>query len=132
MAHMQAVTDKAVRRLAKRLEPENINGLCHIIAADYMGRPPKPVTFPDAVVLLKKRASQLQVNESALKPILLGRHLLELGMQPGRSVGDILLRAYDAQIDGKFEDLEGAYKWLSGEKVELPTPVLDQLLERAG
>jgi tRNA nucleotidyltransferase (CCA-adding enzyme) len=131
MAHMQAVTDKAVRRLAKRLEPENIEGLCHVIAADYMGRPPKPVTFPDAVVLLKQRASQLQVNERALKPVLLGRHLLELGMQPGRSVGNILLRAYDAQIDGKFDDLEGAYKWLSDEKIELPVPVMDQLPTRA-
>jgi tRNA nucleotidyltransferase (CCA-adding enzyme) len=131
MAHMQAVTDKAVRRLAKRLEPENIEGLCHVIAADYMGRPPKPVTFPDAVILLKQRASQLQVNERALKPVLLGRHLLELGMQPGRSVGNILLRAYDAQIDGKFDDLEGAYKWLSDEKIELPVPVMDQLPTRA-
>ena len=38
MAHLQTVTDRAVRRLAKRLEPENIEGLSIVMTADAMGR----------------------------------------------------------------------------------------------
>src|SRR5580698_5290123 len=35
--HMQEISDRAVRRLARRLAPENIEGLCVVMTADAMG-----------------------------------------------------------------------------------------------
>jgi tRNA nucleotidyltransferase (CCA-adding enzyme) len=113
MAHMEMVTDRAVRRLAKRLEPENIQGLCVVMTADAMGRPPKPPRVPDVVNQLLAKAAELQVQASAPKPILMGRHLLELGMKPGPAIGAILEEAYNAQLEGAFFDLSEALQWLA-------------------
>ena len=52
LAHFQAVTDRALRRLAKRLEPETIHGLCVVMSADSMGRPPRPAIVPENVKML--------------------------------------------------------------------------------
>jgi tRNA nucleotidyltransferase (CCA-adding enzyme) len=108
-----AWTDQAVRRLAKRLEPENIDGLCVVMTADHMGRPPKPSVVPAGVVELLERAEHLRVRSEAPKPILLGRHLLERGLPPGPAFGELLRAAYEAQLEGRFGDLQGAVAWLS-------------------
>lgn len=113
MAHLQEVTDRSVRRLAKRLEPENIQGLCVVMTADAMGRPPRPPKVPGMVGALQAKAAELQVEQSAPKPILMGRHLLELGMRPGPELGPLLHAAYEAQLEGKFLDLEQALRWLA-------------------
>jgi tRNA nucleotidyltransferase (CCA-adding enzyme) len=112
MAHLQVVTDRSVRRLAKRLEPANIPDLCMVMTADTNGRPPRPPQVPKIVKPLLEKAEELQVKESAPQPILLGRHLIELGMQPGPEFKKILDAAYDAQLEGTFFDLEQARKWL--------------------
>lgn len=111
MAHMQVVTDRSVRRLAKRLEPANISDLCMVITADANGRPPKPAQVPRIVTALLVKAEELQVKRSPPAPILLGRHLIELGLQPGPKFKKILDAAYDAQLEGTFLDLDGALKW---------------------
>jgi tRNA nucleotidyltransferase (CCA-adding enzyme) len=116
MAHLQRLTDRAVRRLAKRLEPENIHGLCIVITADQMGRPPKPARVPDIVSALRSQAAELQVQSSPPKPILLGRHLLDLGLDPGPQFRPILDRAYDAQLEGRFFNLKEAKQWLVAQK----------------
>ena len=41
-------------------------------------------------------------------PILLGRHLIELGVAPGPRMGDILRAVYEWQLDGQIVDLESA------------------------
>jgi tRNA nucleotidyltransferase (CCA-adding enzyme) len=113
MAHMQEVTDRTIRRLAKRLEPENIEDLCTVMTADAFGRPPRPQQVPQVVTALEAKASELQVQSSAPKPILLGRHLLELGMMPGPEMGVLLKQAYDAQLEGQFFTLEEALRWIN-------------------
>lgn len=116
MAHLRTLTDRSVRRLSKRLEPENIESLCVVITADHMGRPPKPAHVPEIAIALRKKAVELQVQSSAPKPVLLGRHLLELGMPPGPQFKVILDRAYDAQLEGKFFSLPEAKRWLLAER----------------
>ena len=113
------MTDRAMRRLAKRLEPENIKGLCRVITADSMGRPPRPAAEPENVRRLLARAYELQVQEKPPEPILMGRHLLELGLQPGKDFGLILHRAYEAQLEGAFFDLTHALAWLR-DQADLP------------
>jgi tRNA nucleotidyltransferase (CCA-adding enzyme) len=114
LAHLQPVTDRAVRRLAKRLEPETITGLCVIVTADHSGRPPKPPCVPDGVKALMAKAEELRVQDSAPKPILQGRHLIAAGMTPGKDFKAILHEAFEAQLEGQFGDAEGAEKWLAG------------------
>ena len=128
LAHFQTVTDRALRRLAKRLEPENIHGLCIVMTADSMGRPPRSAVVPENVKTLLARAHELEIQSSPPKPILLGRHLLELGMVPGKNLGEILDEAYDAQLEGQFFDLPQAFGWLRKQnKFQLPTTVQEQL-----
>jgi len=111
MAHFQSISDRAVRRLAKRLEPENIRGLLTLMTADSYGRPPLPRRVPDSVRMIAQKADELSVREEAPEPILLGRHLLEFGFTPGKELGRVLNDAYDAQLAGEFGDLEGALQW---------------------
>jgi tRNA nucleotidyltransferase (CCA-adding enzyme) len=39
---------------------------------------------------------------------LLGRHLLELGVQPGPTMGEITRAVYEMQLDGRVRTLEEA------------------------
>ncbi|NBR84006.1 MAG: polynucleotide adenylyltransferase [Verrucomicrobia bacterium] len=112
LAHLQPVSDRAVRRLAKRLEPETIAGLCIIVTADHNGRPPKPPCVPEGVQRLLAKAEELRVKDSAPKPILQGRHLVAAGLKPGREFKALLHEAFEAQLEGKFADLDGAEAWL--------------------
>ncbi len=125
MAHVMTVTDRSVRRLSKRLEPETIENLCVVMTADSMGRPPRPPEVPEVVRELRARAAALQVQTSAPKPILMGRHLLQLGLTPGPEMGELLHAAYEAQLEGKFFDLDQALRWLAKQRrVKLPAAAL--------
>ncbi len=127
MAHLQTVTDRAVRRLARRLAPETIQGLCLVITADASGRPPCPPAVPEGVREIQARAADLRVQASAPKPILMGRHLVELGMKPGKEFGEILDEAFEAQLEGKFFDLNQALHWLAEQPGKLSGPIRDAL-----
>ncbi|MEO7676436.1 MAG: HD domain-containing protein [Verrucomicrobiota bacterium] len=131
LAHFQTLTDRALRRLAKRLKPENIRGLCLVMTADFSGRPPRPASVPENVKTLLARAHELEIQSSPPRPILLGRHLLELGMSPGRDLGTILRGAFEAQLEGSFFDLPQALIWLREQNdIELPVIVRDKLQEK--
>jgi tRNA nucleotidyltransferase (CCA-adding enzyme) len=81
------------------------------MTADSMGRPPRPPSAPEYVHTLLARAHELEVRQEPPRPILLGRHLLPLGVPPGKRLGEILDKAYEAQTEGVFTDLEGALRW---------------------
>ena len=58
----------------------------------------------------------------------LGRHLLELGMQPGPQIGTILETAFEAQLEGAFFDLNQGLKWLAEqEQIQMPPQVRSAL-----
>jgi tRNA nucleotidyltransferase (CCA-adding enzyme) len=112
MAYYDQISDRAIRRLAKRLEPENISGLLAIMTADALGRPPLPPVVPANIQAIATKAEELQVRQSAPPPILMGRHLLDHGHAPGPNLGAILEAAYQAQLDGRFDDVPSAIEWL--------------------
>ncbi len=131
LAHFQTLTDRAVRRLAKRLEPENIFGLGVVMTADQMGRPPRPATVSENVQRLLARAHELEIQIKPPQPILLGRHLLDLGMPGGKEMGKVLRAAFEAQLEGNFFDLPQALRWLREQKeIELPGAVREKLQEK--
>jgi tRNA nucleotidyltransferase (CCA-adding enzyme) len=53
------------------------------------------------------------VNDAAPRPIILGRHLLELGLQPGPHFKAILHAGAEAQLEGAFTDEAGGRAWLA-------------------
>ncbi len=112
LAHLQPATDRSVRRLAKRIEPETIAGLCALMTADHSGRPPKPACVPDGVRALLAKAEELRLRDSAPKPLLQGRHLIAAGLRPGKPFKALLHAAFEAQLEGEFSDLAGAEAWL--------------------
>lgn len=116
MAHTNMkgnVTERAVRRLAKRLEPSNITALLRLIEADASGRPPKPPGLPDSAAKVRDVAAALAVAEKPQVPLILGRHVLPyFGGKPGKEIGDVTRAAYEAQMDGAFSTETEALAWL--------------------
>ena len=93
--------DGAIRRLASKVK--RIDRLVRVAAADIAGRPPRKDEFPEGPWLLE-RAEELKVKDSEPKPIILGRHLIERGLQPGPHFSPILKKCFEAQLDGEFKD----------------------------
>jgi tRNA nucleotidyltransferase (CCA-adding enzyme) len=101
--------DSAVRRLAVRVG--RIDRLVRVARADHFGRPPTaPEGFPEGDWLLE-RAKVLDVQAGAPKPLVMGRHLIAMGLRPGPSFKDILNRCYQAQLDGVFGDEAGGLEF---------------------
>jgi tRNA nucleotidyltransferase (CCA-adding enzyme) len=113
MFQTEVVTDRSVRRLARRLAPESVESLAVLMTADSMGRPPRPAETPAFVQGLRMKAAELNVQAQAPKPILLGRHLRARGIPPGPAYKPILDAAFEAQLDGVFSDLDAAQQWLN-------------------
>lgn len=102
-------TDAAIRRLALRVG--RLDRLVRVSRADDEGRLPELVDSAakgQDLDWLVEAAERLEVAAAAPKPILLGRHLIQLGLKPGPSFKPILDKCFEAQIDGAFVDLDGA------------------------
>ena len=64
---------------------------------------------------------------------MMGRHLIELGLEPGKMFGSILDKAYEAQLEGAISDLTQAWKWLAGEVgLELSATATEKLKRKMG
>jgi tRNA nucleotidyltransferase (CCA-adding enzyme) len=112
MAHIGAqLSDRTVRRLALRLAPATITAWGWLVEADHSGRPPLPASNPGAAMVAL--AQQLSVSTGRPAPILQGRDLLAAGMTPGPALGAALERAYQAQIDGAFDNVEDGLAWVA-------------------
>ena len=93
------VGDGAFRRLAARVDLEL---LVRFARSDCHGR---TGTFDcSAMDWFLERARALGVEHAPPKPILMGRHLLDLGVAPGPRMGEILQAVYEQQLDGAVDD----------------------------
>jgi tRNA nucleotidyltransferase (CCA-adding enzyme) len=108
-------SDTSVRRLARRLAPASIDQLGAVMRADHDGRPPlhSPETL-QRINALRKKARGLALAATAPKPLLLGRHLLALGLKPNPGFKATLDAAFEAQLDGAFSDERSGRIWLQG------------------
>ena len=98
------VGDGAFRRLAHKVDLEL---LARVAKADCEGR--APGTFDcSAMDWFLERARALGVEHKPPPPILLGRHVLALGVPPGPRVGEILQAVYERQMDGAVATLDAA------------------------
>ena len=104
------VGEGAFRRLARRCEPDL---LYRVAKADSLGRnadwvPRENWYGAEAQEWFIQRTRELDVERRPPDPILLGRHLLELGVQPGPTMGEITRAVYEMQLDGSVRTLEEA------------------------
>lgn len=105
----EPVADGAIRRLALRVP---ILPLCRLALVDFQGRTAPEAAGPcHAADWLLARAKALNVLDKAPQPLLQGRDLQALGVRPGPSMGVLLKAAFEAQLDGGFDDLQGALAW---------------------
>ena len=77
-----------------------------VARADHAGRPPKPFDGFPAGAWLLERARRLEVEDQAPTPLVMGRHLIEMGVQPGPDMGRLLDDCYEAQLDELFSTLD--------------------------
>ena len=99
----ETVTDGAFRRLAQKVDLEL---LVRFARADCHGR--KGEFDCSGIVWFWQRAQSLGVEHKPPAPILLGRHLLELGVKPGPRMGEILKAVYELQLDSAVQTLDEA------------------------
>jgi tRNA nucleotidyltransferase (CCA-adding enzyme) len=97
------LTDGAFRRLAQKVDMEL---LARVAKADCLGRAGDFDCTAMDWFLDKSRA--LGVEHKPPPPILMGRHLLALGVPAGPRMGKILKEVYELQLDGTVADLETA------------------------
>ena len=102
--HDANASDSAVRRLARQVR--RIDRLVRVARADHAGRPPKPFDGFPAGEWLLNRARQLDIERQAPAPLVMGRHLLAMGVQPGPDMGKLLDECYEAQLDGLVSTLD--------------------------
>jgi len=97
------VSDGAFRRLSQKVDLEL---LARVAKSDCEGR---GGGFDcSAMDWFLERARELGVQNAPPAPLLLGRHLLALGLQPGPRIGEILRAVYERQLDGSVTSLDEA------------------------
>ena len=106
----EEVGDSAFRRLARKCE---LDLLYRVAKADSLGRnadwvPREKWYGSEAQEWFIERARELEVESRAPAPLLMGRHLLEMGLEPGPRIGEITREVYEMQLEGSIRTLEEA------------------------
>jgi tRNA nucleotidyltransferase (CCA-adding enzyme) len=97
------VGDGAFGRLARKVDLEL---LARLAKSDCLGRTGH---FDcSAMDWFLERARSLGVEHRPPEPLLKGRHLLDMGLEPGPRVGEVLARVYERQLDGVVRTLDEA------------------------
>jgi tRNA nucleotidyltransferase (CCA-adding enzyme) len=104
------VGDGAFRRLARKCEPDL---LYRVARADSLGRnddsvPREQWYDAEAQEWFIERVRELGIAQRPPAPLLMGRHLLELGLPPGPRIGQITQIIYEMQMDNRVRTLEEA------------------------
>ena len=102
--------DGSFRRLARKVEPDL---LYRVAKADSLGRNPawlpKEKWFTsEAQEWFIGKVRGLSIEKEAPKRILMGRHLIDLGLKPSPEFKRILDAVYELQLDGRITELDEA------------------------
>lgn len=106
-AHMRPVNlynDRASLSAIRRLSQfvGRLDLLMRVVRADQEGRPPLKANYVDPVNWVMTAAANMRIVDSRPKPLVLGRHLIELGLTPGPMFKVLLDRCFEDQLDGVF------------------------------
>ena len=56
-------------------------------------------------------AARLGLLQKVPEPYLTGKMLMDMGLAPGKQMGDIIKQSFELQLDGKITDVEEAIAW---------------------
>jgi tRNA nucleotidyltransferase (CCA-adding enzyme) len=106
----EQVGDGAFRRLARKCE---LDLLYRVAKADSLGRnaewvPKKSWYTAEVQEWFIARVRELAIEERPPTPILMGRHLLAMGLKPSPLIGKLTNAVYEMQLDGRVQTLEEA------------------------
>ncbi len=108
--HKNGATAKAYRRLARDLDASGVRPdlLLRVATADHLGR-----TTDDAFARrfpsgdhFEKMMESLELTVEAPKDVVLGRHLIARGLEPGPEFGRLLAECRDVQDETGWDDPE--------------------------
>jgi tRNA nucleotidyltransferase (CCA-adding enzyme) len=107
-ARREQTTDGDFRRLARHVEIDLLYRLvkaCGLARAATAAADDRAVQAADWFI---EQARRLGVEHGPPAPLLLGRHLLEMGLAPGPAMGERLRQVYELQLDGVVRTLDEA------------------------
>lgn len=114
--HMVAPdTVRAVRRLAVRLAPFSLADWANVVICDVSGRNESNFVVPKHVVNVREIEKTLEIPVAGPKPIVTGEMLMGLGFTQGRELGNVKRAAFEAQLDGAFDNESDAVAWVCAE-----------------
>lgn len=99
----ETVKDSVFRRLSTKVDVKLLALVCK---ADVLGRGGEVDSL--CVDWFNQRVEGLGINGTTIEPILKGRHLIELGLKPGKEFGTILNEVFEMQLDGRVTTLQEA------------------------
>jgi len=104
----EAITFKAIARAVKDMDGED-RLLLLLDFADRRSREADPLAFRklDEIALwFGRKKEEYRISRDSIRPLILGRDLIALGVPPGRQMGAYLKVLYDLQLDGAFHTRE--------------------------
>ena len=101
----------AIRRLSTKV---NIDELIIVAKADFLGRdtPEAKEGIYEAGELLRSRADELNISKTPPKPLIQGKDLINLGLEPSPKFKTILQTTYQAQLDGTIVSKDEAIEFV--------------------
>ena len=95
----------ALRRLAVKLN--GLKLLCLLVKCI----PASYYRSPDFAAALWDSAAKYNLLDAAPQPFLTGKKLMDLGVKPGKHMGEIIKQSFELQLDGKITSAEEAAEW---------------------
>jgi tRNA nucleotidyltransferase (CCA-adding enzyme) len=99
----------SLRRLAVKLD--GLKLLCLLVRCtpgEFFAGSAEGENFAEK---LWNAASELNLMDAAPQPYLMGKMLMDMGVKPGKQMGEIIKKSFELQLDGKINNAEEAVAW---------------------
>lgn len=99
----------SLRRLAVKLD--GLKLLCLLVRCtpgEFFADSAEGESFAEK---LWNAASELNLMDAAPQPYLMGKMLMDMGVKPGKQMGEIIKKSFELQLDGKINNAEEAAAW---------------------
>lgn len=106
--HRNKPKDSAFRRLATKVDLNLLHKVCHSDAFSRNQNNRDVVFGTEGQDWFLDKITNLAIPPQGPEKILLGRHLIEMGMKPGKKMGDIVNAVFELQLDGQVTNLDQA------------------------
>lgn len=96
---------KSISRLIRDLDGRDLL-LVLLDFADRQSREAQPLSFTHLDEISQwylDKKEELKLDKESIQPIIQGRDLIELGVAPGKRMGEYLKKLYELQLDGEFK-----------------------------